>query len=301
MGILNQPSDGLFNVLIAIVRCLVATGPVKKDKLLGVCAPASLTDQKMARTTLRRWTQIGLFVEVDDEIRFSDELPVKLSKRNFSLEELAHVIRSLVYEPRNNERFWEREDNQSADMCRLTSWMLAQDIHSIRPSNFQEADDLYVKQVNMPGVERQFTNSTRWNGFTSWATFLGFGQFESGRATGEFIVDPTSTITRHVIYLLSEQKVYSITEFLKELAQLVPVIDGGRYREEVESKLNPANWKKPSDNEISTSLSRALLRLQSQGAIRLEKRSDSDAQLRLIGRGQRVVQSVTHVQRGVSK
>ena len=102
MGILNQPSDGLFNVLIALIKCLVATGPIKKDKLLAVCAPASLTDQKMAKTTLRRWTQIGLFVEVDDEIRLSDELPVKLSKQNFSLEELAHVIRSLVYETRNN-------------------------------------------------------------------------------------------------------------------------------------------------------------------------------------------------------
>lgn len=301
MGILNQPSDGLFNVLIALAKCLVTTGPVKKDKLLGVCAPASLTDQRMAKTTLRRWTQIGLFVEVDGEIRFSDELPFKLSRRNFSAEKLAHVIRSLIYEPRNNERFWDREDNQSADMCRLTSWMLAQDVHSFRPRNFQDADDLYVKQVSMPGVERQFTNSTRWNGFTSWGTFLGFGQFESGGTAGEFIVDPTLTISSNAISLLSEQKVYTITEFLKELAHLVPVIDGGRYREEIESKLNPAYWKRPSENEISTSLSRALLRLQAQEAIRLEKRADSDAQLRLIGRGGRVVQSVTHIQRGVIK
>lgn len=301
MSILNQTNDGLFNVLIVLAKCLVFFGPIKKDKLLALCAPASITDQDMANKTLRRWTQIGLFQEYEAEIRFSDELPNKFTRRSFTPDELADSIRHLIYAPRNNERFWEKEKSQSADMCRLTAWMLAQDVHQFRPSNFQQADDLYVKQINMTGVERQFTNSTRWNGFTSWGTFLGFGGYETGRSSGEFIIDPTSAITKQVIQLLPRKKEFPVNEFMAKLADLVPVIDGGVYRREVEDKIREAEWKSTGVSDISTSLSRALLRLRSQGLIRLEKRSDSDAQLRLIGRGGRVVQGVTHVQRGDAK
>ena len=90
-------------------------------------------------------------------------------------------------------------------------------------------------------------------------------------------------------------------DFVNKLAELVPVIDGGEYRREVEDKLREEEWKSPGISDISTSLSRSLLRLRSQGVIRLEKRSDSDAQLRLIGRDGGVVQSVTHVQCGDAK
>jgi len=301
MSILNQPTDGLFNVLIVLARCLLAFGPMKKDKLLGLCAPESITDQEMAKKTLRRWTQIGLFLEEDDQIRFSDELPTKFSKRNFTLTELTDALRQLIYSPQNNERFWEKTQNQSADMCRLTAWMLAQDVHRFRPSNFQQADDLYVKQIKMAGVERQFTNSTRWNGFTSWGTFLGFGGYETGVSSGEFIIDPTAAIAKQVMTLLPKKIELSVRDFVSQLAELVPVIDGGEYRREVENKLREEEWKSPEVSDVSTSLSRSLLRLQSQGVIRLEKRSDSDSQLRLIGRGGSVAQTVTHVQRGDAK
>jgi hypothetical protein len=301
MSILNEPSDGLFNVLIALAKCLAATGPIKKTKLLGLCAPISLTDQGKAKTTLRRWTQIGLFCEDDEQIRFADELPTRLSSNSISLGELASSIRHLIYAASNNERFWEKEKNQSADMCRLTAWMLAQDVHRFRPSNFQEADDLYIKQVDMEGVERQFTNSTRWGGFTSWGTFLGFGRYETGRGTGEFIIDPTIAVRTPVMTLLSTKNELPVRDFLQSLASLVPVIDGGQYRREVEGKLREKEWKSPDTSDVSTSLSRALLRLRSQRIIRLEKRSDAKAQVRLLGRVGRVVESVTHVQLGDSK
>jgi len=274
---------------------------MKKEKLLALCAPASITDQVMAKTTLRRWTQIGLFHEDDEHIRFSDDLPTKFSKRSYTLVEVSETLRQLIYATQNNERFWEKEKNQSADMCRLTAWMLAQDVHWFRPSNFQQADDLYMKQINMDGVERQFTNSTRWNGFTSWGTFLGFGGYETGRASGEFIIDPTSAIKKQVMTLLPRRTELPVKDFLNKLAELVPVIDGGVYRREVEDKCREEEWKSPKVSDISTSLSRALLRLRSQGVIRLEKLSDSDSQVRLIGRGGSVVQSVTHVQRGDAK
>lgn len=298
MSILNQPSDGLFNVLVALARCVATIGVSKKERLLEYCAPLSLSDQDMAKKTLRRWTQIGLFSEENEYVQFSSDLKYKYSQKHFDLSELIDDIRNLIYAKKNNERFWESEKNQSADMCRLTSWMLAQDIHSFRPGSFSDADDLYVSQINMENVVRQFTNSTRWNGFTSWAAFLGFGQTETGRATGFFILDPTVAVRKAVQSILANSGETAIDDFLNELAELVPVVDRGAYRIEVESRLKSGRWKQPAVGELSTSLSRALLRLREAGEIRFMARSDAASQMKLIGPEGRVVESVTHVLKG---
>lgn len=299
MAILNQTNDGLFHVLIILTRCLVAIGPAKKEKLLALCAPESIVDPKMARQTLRRWTQIGFFEETEDVVRFSDDLPIKFTKRNLSNGEIARVVRHLLFSPKNNQRFWEAEGNMSADMCRITAWILAQDVHELRPTNFQEPEALYLSQLETE--DAIFQNNTRWNGFKSWCGFLGFGATESGKLNGELIVDPTGAIKDVVREMIKPTKGHAVDAFLSELADQVPVVDRGVYRLEVESRLNESKWKNPGEHDVSTSLSRALLRLQSQDIIRLEKRSDSDAQVRLIGRGGEVVQSVTHVVRGNAK
>jgi len=296
MAILNQTNDGLFHVLIILIRCLVAIGPSKKEKLLALCAPESIVDPKMARQTLRRWTQIGFFEETEDVISFCEDLPIKFSKRNLSNNEIARVVRHLLFCSKNNERFWEAEGNMSADMCRITAWILAQDVHELRPTNFQEPEALYLSQLQTE--DAIFQNNTRWNGFKSWCGFLGFGATESGKPNGELIVDPTRAIKDLVREMVERNKTQAVDAFLAELADHVPVVDRGVYRLEVESRLNESKWKRPGKQDISTSLSRALLRLQSQDVIRLEKRSDSDAQVRLIGRGGEVVQTVTHVVRG---
>jgi hypothetical protein len=92
-----------------------------------------------------------------------------------------------------------------------------------------------------------------------------------------------------------------ISEFLDGLAEAVPILDGGRFRAEVESKLCPEKWKAPDSDAISTSLSRALLRLQARGILRFANRSDSESRINLIGRAGRTVQSVTHVLLGDAK
>lgn len=301
MSILNQTNDGLFNVLIALAKGLATIGTCKKEKLLDYCAPISLTDQDMAKKTLRRWTQIGFFSEENDVVQFSSNLKFTYSRKHFDLDELRDDIRNLIYARRNNERFWENEKNQSADMCRLTAWMLAQDIHIFLPENFSDADDLYVSQLNMENIVRQFTNSTRWNGFTSWGAFLGFGQTETGKASGAFVLDPTVAVRKAIQTIVCRSQERAVNDFLDELAVLVPVIDRGGYRKEVESRLKPGKWEQPRTNEFSTSLSRALLRLRESGDIRFEARSDAGARMNLIGREGRVVESVTHVRRGESK
>ncbi|MEO2036379.1 MAG: protein DpdG, partial [Planctomycetaceae bacterium] len=143
-------------------------------------------------------------------------------------------------------------------------------------------------------------NDTRWAGFKSWATFLGFGRSESGKASGGFITDPTPAIRRYALQLLPKKGDIAINDFVEGLALSIPVLDGGEYRKEVESKLRPEKWRAPGEGELSTSLSRALWRLRDAGEIRLKKKADSDVQMKLVGQD-RSVEGVTHVLRGEGK
>lgn len=303
MSILNRPSDGLVSVLVALVRSSVMLGTMPKSKLLDVCSPKSLGDgkQDMATKTLNRWVDLGLFlVSEKDEVKVADEHRNRLRKVNASQDSIADVAREIVLSPTNNKNFWGDEENRSADFTRAASWMLAQDVHRFVPSSYSQVEPKALEQAKSPEVIL-FQNDTRWSGFVSWATFLGFGRSDSGKASGGFITDPTPAIVGVIEKLIPKKKDVAITDFLDGLADSLPVLDGGGYRLEVEGKLRPEKWKAPVATDASSSLSRALLRLQSQGLIQLDKRSDSDAQVRLIGRGPRVVQSVTHVQCGVVK
>lgn len=303
MSILNRPSDGLVSVFVAIVRSSVMLGTMPKAKLLDICSPKSLGDgkQDMATKTLNRWIELGMFILTDkDEVKVADGFRAKLRKKNASAESIAETAREVVLTPVNNEKFWSDEENRSADFSRAACWMLAQDVHQFVPTAYSQVEPKALEQAGAPEVVL-FQNDTRWSGYVSWATFLGYGRSDSGKASGGFIIDPTAIVVEPAKSLLPKKKDMSIMDFLEGLADAVPVLDGGDYRKEVESKLRTEKWKAPDANCVSTSLSRALLRLQANGTLRFDKRSDSDAQVRLIGRHGQVVQSVTHVQLGDAK
>ena len=303
MSILNRPSDGLVSVLVAIVRSSVLLGAMPRSKLLDVCSPRSLGDgkQDMATKTLNRWIELGLFtVSEKDEVKVAEEYRGKLRKTNATADSIADVVREIVLSPVNNMNFWSDEENRSADFSRAVCWMLAQDIHQFVPTSYSQVEPKALEQANSADVIL-FQNDTRWSGYVSWATFLGFGRSDSGKASGGFITDPTLAIIGAVQSLLPKKKDVAIKDFLDGLSDSLPVLDGGDYRQKVEGKLRPEKWKPPASNDVSSSLSRALLRLRSQGILRLEKRSDSDAQVRLVSRDGSPVQSVTHIKRGDAK
>ena len=79
MGILNRTNDGLASVLLTLWRTLRVMGPRDAEQLIELCAPLSLGDhsdafksQKHVRQTLRRWTDMGLFVLRDDSVALAE-------------------------------------------------------------------------------------------------------------------------------------------------------------------------------------------------------------------------------------
>lgn len=303
MSILNRPSDGLVSVLVALVRSSAMIGTMQKSKLLDLCCPKALGDgkQDMAIKTLNRWTELGLFVVTEKEdVKVSDEYRASMRKLNASASSIADVVRQIVLSSKNNMNFWSDEENRTADFSRAACWILAQDVHAFVPTSYTQVEPKALEQAGSPEVIL-FQNDTRWSGFVSWATFLGLGRFDSGKASGGFITDPTPWICDPVKTLLPPKTDMPIREFLDGLAEAVPILDGGQFRAVVESKLRPEKWKAPASDAISTSLSRALLRLQASGTLRFDDRSDSESRVKLIGRDSRAVQSVTHVLPGDAK
>ena len=300
MSILNRPSDGNLSVLVALTRCSAALGSMPKSKLLDLCCPRSLSDikQDMATKTLTTWIGLELFaVSEKDEVKIRDEYRSSLKKSDSHRTLLAEVVRNIVLAKENNQRFWDKEENKAADFCRAAAWMLAQDIYAFCPNSYSQVEPKALEQASS-GDAIFFQNDTRWTGYVSWSTFLGFGRSDSGKASGGYIIDPTPALRQPAIDLLPQKEEVAINEFLDGLARAVPVIDGGDYRLMVEEKLRKERWKAPATGELSTSLSRALLRLRNAGEIRLESLSDAQGQAKLIGRDNRVIQAITHVRRG---
>ena len=303
MSILNRASDGLVSVLVALARSSVMIGTMPTSKLLDICSPKTLGDgkQDMAIRTLNRWIELGLFVVTEkEEVKVADEYRTSIRKLNASVFSIVDVARQIVLLPKHNQNFWSDEENRSADFSRAASWILAQDVHAFVPTSYTQVEQKAFEQTGSPEV-KLFQNDTRWSGFVSWATFLGLGRSDSGKASGGFCVDPTPWISESLTAILPRKNDMPVREFLDGLAEAIPILDGGRFRAEVESKLLPEKWKAPASDSISTSLSRALLRLQAKRMLRFSDRSDSESRVNLIGRGGRTVQSVTHVLLGGPK
>ncbi len=285
MTILNTASDGFFNVLIVLHRTVVRDGPLDRDQLLGRCKTDPDADDQRLRQTLLRWTQLGLFQEHDNKITLApgDRYPERLPAR----------CRELLFREDNNQSFWDSEGTRAADFTRALSFVLAQDIYMADFETFGSIQALEQLQVPEQG-RRVFQNNVRWNGLRFWGDYLGFFWIDHRRWP-----DPTAAVREELPVVFGNAQDHPAAEFVRQLAERLPVLDGGRWRVEVEQALDPAAWHRPAqDNLLSTSLSRALWRLaQPGGPIRLEARSDAIEGRILQGVGGRHWRTFTHVLR----
>lgn len=303
MSLLNRPSHGLPNVLVALHRCVLARGPMSRDRLLALCGPASATDAKagMARKTLNKWVKLGLFELRDDaSVRLAPGLPPGVG--------LPSVLRSLALRPENNQSLLledgvegdEEADGQAgrvlaADFTRAVCWCLAVEPHlPNEPSTKKMWDDGIdiLQQRTFPETPRLlFSNDLRWAGFVAWAPLLAFGWASLRRA---IVVDPTGAVRDALPALFGDARTLAADAFVDGLALRIPVLDHGAYRREVEARMKSDIWHRPADGELSRSLSWALQRLEIAGEIELGVKSDT-LRLSLTGPNNQPYRSFTEV------
>ena len=293
MSLLNMPSDGTRGVLVAIFRLLLAEKSVDRERLLSLCAPEEVAVPKYTRITLNTWVDLGLFdCSSDDKVSISPLIPTKERREDL----LAVWASRRALAPENNEHFWEAEKSRSADFTRATAWLLAQDVYEAEHSSWPVVQA--IMKIQMPGNDAVFgKNDTRWNGLRKWAPFLGFGGV--GNTQGSpLIIDPTVALRHALPIIFGKRNTLDAREFLTSVAEVVPVMDQGMYRKLVENKLreheSADGWLSPPPDQLSTSLSRALLRLTSDGTLQGKKDSDFPSRARLTGRKRVVVGEYSH-------
>ncbi|WP_373085900.1 protein DpdG [Sneathiella sp.] len=293
MSILNMTNDGLFNVLIVLVRALVSFGPKPRSELLKACGEdLVMVESRQLNNTLTRWTELGLFEVVTGNVAIAEGHRAALGKpADVAEARLPKIVRMIALAPENNARFWGSEGNKSADLSRGLSWILAQNIYTIDTSSHAKIQLLENDQI--PDLsQRIFGNDTRWNGLRTWMVYLGFG-----RTGSQVTVDPTDALRDALSDIFVREAILPAAEFVSRAADILPVLDGGEYRKQMEAVLNPAQWSAPAEGRISMSLSRAIQRLDREGLIATQQKSDSEDGITLQGSSTDSWREMTHIRR----
>ncbi|MBZ9954286.1 MULTISPECIES: protein DpdG [unclassified Mesorhizobium] len=290
MSILNQASDGLFNVLIVLVRALVRFGPKGREDLILACGGAADSfDTSQLTRTLNRWTELGLFGENMGVIIIAEPYRSALGKSAEDAEaRLPKVARAVALLRANNMRFWESEEARSADLSRGVAWMLAQDVYTL-DANSDRLAELEARQLIDSGSQKIAQNNTRWNGLKTWMLYLGFA-----RDGVQWVVDPTEALRDALTDIFGSSRELSGPAFVERTASVLPVLDGGAYRLQVEAALKDSAWPRLRAGLVSSSLSRAIQRLDREGFITLSNRSDPEGVVTLTGSNARTWRDVSH-------
>ncbi|MBB4225869.1 protein DpdG [Variovorax guangxiensis] len=293
MSLLNLTNDGLPNVLIVLYTTVAfARSPLTTDELIDAVAPlGALSDARMARATLNRWAELGLFRldDVGERVLLADA-PETDMKNDFEIVRAVRIAaRRCALSEANNLDLWARESARAADLTRSLAWLLAQDVYRIR---FKEAQSLELKQIANDDL-RVMQNDTRKNGLQFWGHFLGFV-----RQPGGGDVDPTLAVREALPACISLGEEMPAADLVERLAHCLPILDGGVYRVGVEAQLEKSALPSLQPGQLSTSLSRAMFSLMFDQTLQFENRADVGRSIVFTGRdGLRADQRYSWVRR----
>lgn len=279
MSLLNLTNDGLPNILVVLYATVAkARAPLSSKDLIEAVAPAGVVpDSRMARTTLNRWTELGLFQVADggEQVTLAEAPPNDLRSDADVVRATRMAARRVALSQANNADLWAKEGARAADLTRSLAWLLAQDVYRLQ---FREVNGLELTQVADPEL-RLMQNATRINGLQYWGHFLGFI-----RQPGGGDVDPTLAVREVLPDCIAPGEELSATEFIERLSSTLPVLDGGGYSLAVLSRLERAALPPLQPGQLSHALSRAMFSLLFDQTLQFESRSDVGSAITLTGR-----------------
>jgi hypothetical protein len=293
MSLLNLTSDGLPSILV-VAYSILATSRAKwtRDELIAHIAPEQVVrDSRLARTTVNRWVELGL-LKLDsgtDTLSLADKPDVALDSEYSVVKAVRMAARRVAFSQVNNEDLWAKEESRAADLSRSIAWLLAQDVYRTGGQNLFTVANSQVAGTGTVIMQ----NEARATGLKVWAHFLGFV-----RHAGNVDIDPTVAITDVLDQCIAPGEEMPARQFVDALAHTLPVLDGGVYRRAVEFRLGAQALPALLPDQLSMSLSRALLCLNLNQTLHLSNRSDVGSSIALTGRnGLRSDQRFTWVRR----
>lgn len=279
MSLLNLTNDGLPNVLFVLYSAVaLARSPLTTDEVVEAVTPKGVVpDARMARSTLNRWTELGLFKldETRTQVRLAAPPSTPMKNDGDIVRAVRIAARECALASANNPDLWARESARAADLTRSLAWLLAQDVYRMR---FNNAQALEIKQIANDDL-RLMQNDTRKNGLQFWGHFLGFI-----RQPGGGDIDPTLAVREALPACITPGEEMPAFDLIERLAHFLPVIDGGVYRIAVEAQLEKEALPPLQPGQLSTSLSRAILSLMIDQTLQFENKADVGRSIVLTGR-----------------
>lgn len=279
MSLLNITSDGLPNILIVLyAKIAMARAPLNSKELVEAVAPENVVrDPRLAKTTLNRWTELGLFrVDSDTEaLSLFRSPPTDMRSEAEIVRVVRMEARHLVMSEVNNSDLWASEEARAADLTRSLAWLLALDVYRQNGDNLFSLANDHIQQSGLALMK----NESRVTGLRSWAHFLGFIRHPKALE-----IDPTLAITDILSDCIEPGQEMPARDLIERMAHALPVLDGGQYRNAVMEKLRSNALPLLQSSELSTSLSRALHCLMVKQTLKFESRSDVGTSITLTGR-----------------
>jgi hypothetical protein len=248
--------------LRGIYRCVLKSPKqtVSRETLLKLVTPEAMLkaagkeNSGMSNAALLEGLKVGLFLEQGDDIILNPSLPKACLIPATGDAALPEVLAQLMVHGEENH-----------DFALMGAWYLAQD--TLRPlGNWKTVEDTMIRQFGGPLFK--MTNA-RFGQFEDWFCFLGLGWVQGGTGV---VPDPTAFLRRQLPSLFDQGigMERPIGQLMADLAERWPIFEGGSIRRETDPQA-----PKREPQALSTATAVALFRLQLDGMIRLDYRSDA--------------------------
>ena len=292
MTLLNKSSNGYVSTMVALWRTARVFGEKDGQKLLALCSPRVRPDQSHMGETLSTWRTLGMFSESKGSLELVP--PFDTIDPN-DIESLRTAVLDLLLRDENAPAFLTEDlshagPSHASDFVRVACWTLAQDPYEMSSMNRAAIEAAATEQ----GVTL-YQGDGRWASFQEWVYFTGLGV----PTKFGLVICPARAVRAKVREMtsLTDTVEMPLKDFLVQLAKALPVIDGGRYREQIDAVrgANPA----ATGLGVSPALSLALLQLGHEGEIELSDRpGDVGKRIAFLGRGGEHVSAFSHIRRG---
>lgn len=231
--------------------------------LAELLSPPSLNSKSgindMLKGALNECKSMGLLCQTDDILSFDPHLQPKAVHKEVGEQHLPQTITDL---------FFSNDNKENHDFALVLAWYLNQDYYS-PPGNWKETDEALNEQI---GNQKLEMNDTKFGQFEDWACYLGFAWGHASKKSRRLMPDPTIFLKRALPKIVgNSQKPVLLSDVLRELAEVCPVLEGGSFRRKIEAIMGGREV-----NHLSSATSQALLRLQEEGYIDLLKESDAN-------------------------
>ena len=291
MSIINSAHAGSQINLLCIIFRVVKRNSNKYnlDEIIELCRPDNLPQSDNAKNRFK--SNLNFWIKEEHKLFHFDknekiELAIDLNDKSLLPDNIARIVHKVIYKEVLDDVFSKNSDIK--DLFIGLSAILASDENNtflIGHNNFIENTVIdtffsnYLPEENIPNNESK-------KGLVQYGHFLGY--FEC--IDKKYIADPTRAIRHFLPSIFHVDQSLSIKEFLASLAETIPVIDGGKYREQVISVMKKKSWESNGHDIVSSTLSLAIKRLELNGDIRLIEKADDRNSVRINNKSISVVQ-----------